>query len=172
LGQLLGEERPIDEYGIKQGSTVVLYRKYTLNDVKSPDHQEKLDALMRLAPHLFSDIQTEEYIEANVLALENPQLIPEMSRLTDLAVNLWESSVGGFCDLVRDYCEIEQADLLVQMLTPDPENTTVIPDPPSEPSTDPLPLALVDRLSFDEYVYHEKGGEESSSTCVRAECRV
>jgi hypothetical protein len=178
-GQLLIEEKPINEYGIRPGSTVFLYRHCTIEELRSEELKDKIDVLITAAPHLFNDHQTEDFLEANVMALENPKLISEMSRLTDLAMNVWESSVGGFSDLVRDYFEIEEADFLVQMMSIDTRFPTVFPGPLEAPATEPLPCLLFeDELPVNEPNSSDfgEGDEDLDPIPVRAnsdseECR-
>jgi hypothetical protein len=98
--------------------------------------------LINQQPGILTEYNVEELIQESFALNRNNDSLGEMGRLTDVALDNWESEPGGLLEMVQNYEAIEKteiANLLTRWGTLDAEQT-MIPGKPKEPSTEPLML--------------------------------
>jgi len=153
-GDVLKDNNMISQYALKDGSTMYLALSIKLSEEKLQNIIQRIDVaateqylecdevqnLIKNRPNMLSQNDIEEFLDENLEMLMNPEAIPEMSRLNDLALNQWEMSPRGFSELVQSFREVEAVENLFEDLAESGEFPTVIGEKPLNPSNDPLPI--------------------------------
>lgn len=150
-GTELEDPETIDDYGIKNGSTLYLAHDEDSDDISFQELKDSIfqDFSERIKNFqdsrdnpLISDRELEEYIELNLKINENPQLITEFGRLNDLEMIQCESSPQSFNDLVSRFNELENSKIesvLFDECVDEYEDPTIIPEKSSKIIDEPLP---------------------------------
>lgn len=165
-GVILDYNSSLHHYGVKNGSTLVLYHRIQISDDAIETLKAKMTEQIQQIDSSIADYEVDDYAELNAILIQNPLLSNEVSRMTDITISNVERMKGGFNELVKIYNETEE-ESYDQIQYP-----TVIPEKGDGPSTEPLPClfgTIGDYNSFIEEDYEQIYSNDKHSKLKRTE---